>query len=91
VSGNFSQPRSVKVDWLELKRKIPYYFAIFTVINEILIKEDRPMHVARSMRRRRRSHCNIMAARGKAVIGEGRNDECVDLRNDFKPHNSEST
>jgi len=91
VSGNFSQSRSVKVDWLELRRKVPYYFAIFTIVSEKLIKEDRPMRVARSMRRRRRSHCNIMAARGEAVIEKGRNDECVGLRNDFKPHNSEST
>jgi len=45
---------------------------IFAIINEKLIKGDRPMRVARSMRRQRRSHCNIMAARGQAVIGEGR-------------------
>jgi len=38
--------------------------AIFAIINEKLIKEDRPMRVAKSARRQKRSHCNIMAARG---------------------------
>jgi len=47
---------------------------------EILIKKDRPMRVARSARRRRQSHCNIMAARGEAVIGEERSDECAGAR-----------
>jgi len=62
----------VKVDWLNLRRKVLYCLPIFAIINEKLIKEDRPMRVARSARRRRRSYCNIMATRGEAVIGEGR-------------------
>jgi len=41
------------------------------IINEKLI-EDRPMRVARSARWRRWSYCNIMAARGEVVIGEGK-------------------
>jgi len=45
---NFSHIRSVKVDWLKLRRKVLYCFAIFAIINEKLIKEDRPMRVARS-------------------------------------------
>jgi len=77
MSENFSWSRSVKVDWLKLRKKVFYCFAIFTIINEKIIKEDRPMCVARSARRRRQSHCNIMAARGEAVIGEGKSDECV--------------
>jgi len=72
VAGKFWQSRSVKVDWLKLRRKLLYYFAIFAIINEKLIKEDRPMRVARSTQRRRRSDCNIMVACGEAVIGEGR-------------------
>jgi len=48
VSGNFSQSRSVKIDWLKLRRKVLYYFVIFAIINEKLIREDRPMRVARS-------------------------------------------
>jgi len=72
VSENFSRSRSVKVDWLKLRRKVLYCLVIFAIINEKLIKEDRPIRVARSARRRRRSHCNIMVARGEAVIGEGR-------------------
>jgi len=62
----------VKVDWLKLRRKVFYCLAIFAIINEKLIKEDRPMRVARSARRRRLSHCNIMAALGEAVMEEGR-------------------
>jgi len=38
------------------------------------------MRVARSARRRRRSHCILMAVRGEAVIGEGRSDECAAAR-----------
>jgi len=43
----------MKVDWLKLRRKILYYyyFAIFAIINEKLIKEDRPICVSRSARR----------------------------------------
>jgi len=70
----------VKIDWLKLKRKVLYCFVIFAIINEKLIKEDWPMRVARNARRQRRSHCIIMAARGEAVIGEGRGDECVGAR-----------
>jgi len=77
VSENFSRSLSVKVDWLKLRRKILYCLTIFAIINEKLIKENRLIRVARSARRRKRSHCNIMAARGKAVIEERRNDECV--------------
>jgi len=62
----------VKVDWLKLRRKLLYCLVIFAIINKKLIKEDRPMRVARSARRGRRSHCNIIAARGEAVIGKGR-------------------
>jgi len=51
VSENFSQSRSVKGDWLKLKRKILYCFAIFAIINEKLIKENQPMRVAKSARR----------------------------------------
>jgi len=65
VAKNFSPSQSVKVDWFKLKRKVLYCFATFAIINEKLIKEDRPMRVVRSARRRRRSHCNIMAARGE--------------------------
>lgn len=36
------------MDRLELGRKVLYRFAIFGIINEKLIKEDRPMRVARS-------------------------------------------
>jgi len=75
----------VKVDWLKLKRKVLYYFAIFAIINEKLVEEDRPMRVARSTRRRRRSHCNIIVARGEAVIGERRSDECVSARRRLLP------
>jgi len=64
VSENLLKSRSVKVDWLKLRRKVLYCLAIFAIINEKLIKEDRPMCVAKSARRRRRSHCNIMTARG---------------------------
>jgi len=59
--------------------------AIFAIINEKLIKEDRAMHMARSARRRRRSHYNIMAARGEAMIGEGRSDECLGARQRLLP------
>jgi len=62
----------VKIDWLKLRRKVLYCFAIFAIINEKSIKEDRPMRMARGARRQKRSHCNIMAARGEAVIREGR-------------------
>jgi len=75
----------VKVDWLKLRRKVLYCLAIFAIIIEILIKKDRPMRVARSGRRRRRSHCNIKAARGEAVIGEGRSDQCVGARRRLLP------
>jgi len=47
-------------------------FYIFTMINKKLIKEDRPIRVARSAWRRRRSHCNIMAVRGEVIIGDVR-------------------
>jgi len=41
----------MKVDWLKLRRKVLHCFAIFAIINEKLIKEYRPMRVARSLRR----------------------------------------
>jgi len=76
----------VKEDWLKLRRKVLYCLAIFAIINEKLIKEERPMRVAKSARRRRRSHCNIIAARDEAVIGEGRSDECVGARQRLLPY-----
>jgi len=50
VAENFSPSQSVKVDWLKLRRKVLYCFAIFAIINEKLIEEDQPMCVARSTR-----------------------------------------
>jgi len=59
VSENFSQSRSVKVDWPKLRRKVFYCFAIFAIINEKLIKEDRPK--GRSLRRAP-SHSSLLSS-----------------------------
>jgi len=50
----------VKVDWLKLRRKVLYCFAIFAIINEKLIKEDQLIHASISARRERPSHCNLI-------------------------------
>jgi len=60
VSGNVLQSRSVKVDWFKLRRKVLYYFAIFAIINEKLIKEDWPICVSRSARRQELFHCILI-------------------------------
>lgn len=39
VSDNSWHTRSVKIDWLELRRKVPYCFAILAIINEKLIEK----------------------------------------------------
>jgi len=60
VSDNFLQSRSVKVDWLKVRRKVLYCFAIFAIINEKLIKKDQPILASISARRSdRRSLLNV--------------------------------
>jgi len=46
MSDNFLYIRSLKVDWLKLRRKFLYCFVIFAIINEKLIKKDRPICMA---------------------------------------------